>query len=83
MEVFSTTLENHALLKFKAIRGNQVFFMTKNLSKAIMNKSRLRNKYLKWPSRENFLGCKKAENKFNSFSKKAKKSYFQESTKMI
>ena len=42
-EIFSNTLEKHALLKFKTIRGNQVPFMTKKLSKSIMNKSRLRN----------------------------------------
>ena len=44
---FQNTLEKHAPLKFKNIRGNQVPFMTRKLSKAIMNKSRLRNKYLK------------------------------------
>ena len=36
-EIFSNTLEKHAPLKFKSIRGNQVFFITKKLSKAIMN----------------------------------------------
>ena len=46
-EIFSNTLEKHAPLKFKNNRGNQVPFMTRKLSKAIMNKSRLRNKYLK------------------------------------
>ena len=29
--------------------------MTKELSKAIMNRSKLKNRYTKWPSRENFL----------------------------
>ena len=52
--------------------------MTKKLSKEIMNKSRLRNKYLKWPSRENFLAYKMVKNKCNAFNNKAKKSYFQE-----
>ena len=37
-EIFSNALEKHdAPLKFKSIRGNQVFFITKKLSKAIMN----------------------------------------------
>ena len=48
----------HAPLKTKTIRGNQAPFMNENLSKAIMTKSRIRNKYLKWPSRENFLAFK-------------------------
>ena len=79
-EIFSNTLEKHDLLKFKTIRGNQAPFMTKKLSKAIMNKSRPRNKYLKWPSRENVLAYKKV-NKCHSLNKKAKKSDFQEATK--
>ena len=33
--------------------------MTRELSKAIMNKSKSGNKYHKWPSRENFLAIKK------------------------
>ena len=35
MKIFSNTLEKDALLTFKTIRGNQVPFMTKKLSKAI------------------------------------------------
>ena len=50
--------------------------MTKKLSKGIMNKSRPRNKYLKWPSKENFLGYKKVKKKCNSLNKKTKKSDF-------
>ena len=38
--------------------------MTKELRKAIMDRSRLENKYLKWPSRENFLAYKKAKKHF-------------------
>ena len=44
----------------KKLRGNQAKFMTKELRKAIMDRSRLKNKYLKRPSRENFLAYKKA-----------------------
>ena len=80
-EIFSNTLEKHATLKFKTIRVNQVPFMTKKLSKAIMNKYRLRSKQLKWPSRENFLAYKKLKNKWISLNKKPKKYYFQETTK--
>ena len=58
-EIMSEVLEKHAPLKTKTIRGNQALFMNKRLSKAIMNKSRIRNKYLQWPSRENFLAYKK------------------------
>ena len=54
--------------------------MTKELSKSIMNRSRFKNKYLKWPSRENFLAYKKAKNLCNSLYKKTKKTYFDKDT---
>ena len=77
-EIMSEVLDKHAPLKTKTIRGNQAPFMNKNLSKAMMNKSRIRNKYLSWPSRENFLAYKKIKNKCNNLLKKSKKKYFQE-----
>ena len=46
-----------------------------------MEKSKTRNKYLKWPSRENYLSYKKSKNKCNSLTKKAKKIFFKEATK--
>ena len=52
-KVFRLLLDKHAPLKVKKVRGNQGPFMTKQLSKAIMNKSNTRNKYHEWPSREN------------------------------
>ena len=55
-------LDKHAPLKMKKLRGNQATFMTKELRKAIMDRSRFKNKYLKWPTRENFLVYKKAKN---------------------
>ena len=35
--------------------------MTKQLNKAIMNKSRTKNRYSKWPSGENFLELQKVK----------------------
>ena len=46
-EVFIDILNHHAPLKEKQIKGNHARFMTKELSKAIMEKSKTRNKYLK------------------------------------
>ena len=43
-DVFRSELDRHAPLKRKMIRGNQGPFMTKQLSKAIMNRSKLRNR---------------------------------------
>ena len=50
--------------------------MTNELSKAIMNKSKIRNKYQKWPSRENFLAFKEAKKFCNKLTKSVKKAYF-------
>ena len=78
--IFRRVLDKHAPLKMKKLRGNQAKFMTKELRKAIMDRSRLKNKYLKWPSRENFLAYKKAKNICNSLNNKAKKDYFKKAT---
>ena len=43
-DVFRSALDRHAPLKRKMIRRNQGSFMTKQLSKAIMNRSKLRNR---------------------------------------
>ena len=53
-EIFSDVLNYHAPLKQKSVRGNHAPFMTKELSKAIMTKSKVKNSYVKWPSREKF-----------------------------
>ena len=44
-------------------------------------KLKAKNRYVKWPSRVNFLAFKKAKNKCTSINKKAKKDYFKEATK--
>ena len=74
-DVFRSVLDKHAPLKRKMTRGNQGPFMTKQLSKAIMNRSKLRNRYITWPPRENFWDYKKAKNICNNLNKFAKKSY--------
>ena len=60
-KVFRLVLDKYAPPKVIKVRGNQGPFMTKELSKAIMNKSKIRNKYRKWPSRENVLSLKEAK----------------------
>ena len=51
--------------------------MTKELRKAIINRSRLKKKKQDWSSRENFENWKKQENKCNKFCRKAKNEYFK------
>ena len=51
--------------------------MNKELSKAIMKKSRLRNRHLKYSSRENVLAYKNIKNKCNNLPKQSKKKYIK------
>ena len=48
-------LNSFAPVKKKYARVNQMSFMTKNLSKELMTRVRLRNKYLKHETEENRL----------------------------
>ena len=43
--IFWSTLDSHAPLKQKQVSGNQAAFITKEPSKAIMIRSRIKNKY--------------------------------------
>ena len=45
--MFRLVLDRRAPLKVKKVRGNQGPFMTNELSKAIMNKFKIRNTYQK------------------------------------
>ena len=59
--------------------------MNKKLSKAIMEKSRIQNRRLKYLSRENIqhtiLAYKNIKNKCNDLLKQAKKKYVKDSIK--
>ena len=46
LNIFIGVLNNHAPMKQKYLKANQGRFMTKNLHKAIMKRSRLRNEFL-------------------------------------
>ena len=47
LNIFLDILNKHAPIKKKYIRANQSNFMTRKLSKAIMKRSKLRNRFLK------------------------------------
>ena len=81
-EIFSEVLNYHGLFKQKSVRGNHAPFMARELSKAIMANSKVKNSYVKWPSRENFVAYEKAKNKCNSLTRKAKRKLFKEATKI-
>ena len=70
LEHFNATvlkiLDHEAPIKMKYVRANEAPFMNKTIKKAIMKRSRLRNKFIKNPSEENNLcyAFKKREKKF-------------------
>ena len=70
------TLNLFAPIKKKYARGNQMSFMTKDLSKEMMTRSRLRNKYLKDKTEENRLLYTQQRNKCVSLLKKTKINYY-------
>ena len=74
--VFRDAVDRHAPLKQKMVHGNNTAFMTKQLNKAIMDRSRIKNRYLKWSSRENLLELEKAKCLWKSLNK-VKKHYFK------
>ena len=61
-ELSITTLNNHAPPKTKFLRVNHANFVSKELTKAIMLRSKLRNKYLLEKSEETGLLYKKHRN---------------------
>ena len=74
---FKAIVNKHAPLKEKIVRGNSVPFMTKELRKAMMKRSKLEKKYQDWRSRENIKKWKKQKNKCNKLCRKAKKDHFK------
>ena len=69
-------LNKHAPLKIKYIRANNSPFMNKNLAKAVMTRSRLRNKFLKDPNDENRANYNKYRNYCTGLFRKEKRSYY-------
>ena len=70
-------VDKFAPIKKKIVRYNDSPFMTKKLRKAIMHRSRLKNRYLKHPSPLNKLLFKQQRNRCVNLLKSTKKQYYQ------
>ena len=70
-------LNSFAPIKKKYACGNQMSFMPKNLSKELMTRSRLRNKYLKHKTEENRLLYTQQRNKCVCLLRKTKINYYE------
>ena len=75
-DILLKTLNNHAPLKTKVLRGNDQPFMTKELRKEHMKRTRLLNQYRKHKSLENENLYKKQRNYCVKLLKKAKTTYY-------
>ena len=75
-DTFPNTLDCYAPLKKKKICSNHNKFMMKKLRKEVMTRSRLRNKYNKNRTYENWSNYKKQCNIYTSILKKTKSDYF-------
>ena len=75
-EICQKVLNHHAPRKKKYIRRNNKPFMTKALSKTIMQRTRFRNKFLKNPTTENRLIYNRQRNFCLSLLRKGKREYF-------
>ena len=75
-KIVDNVLNDHVPLKKKTVRANDSPFMTKSLRKAIMTKSRLRNRYNKLRNDENWKAFKKQRNKCVKLLREAKPSYY-------
>ena len=56
---FRDVADRNALLKQKATHGDNAPFMAKQLNKAILDRSRIKNRYSNWHSRKKNLKLKK------------------------
>ena len=74
-ENFLETVDKHAPLKKKFVRGNQAPFVNRDFQKAIYTRTRLKNKYWRDSSTENELAYKKLRNLCVSIGRKSITTY--------
>ena len=69
-------MDKHAPIKKKYLKANHASFVTKELRKAIMKRSRLRNDFLKDRNDDSQNSYRKQRNLCVTLLRKAKKRYF-------
>ena len=73
----TNVLNTHATIKIKMIRFNNNVFMTEELRKEIMKRSKLRNKFNRNRNRENWYNFKFQRNYCVNLLRKTKKQYYE------
>ena len=75
-QICTDTLIKYAPCKKKTVRGNHSPFINKEISEAILNRTQLRNIYLKLRTTESKLACTKQRNHCVTLIRKGKKEYY-------
>ena len=75
-EITTRIFDKHAPIKHKYVRANQGPYMNKILNKAIMNRSRLKNRFLANRNEENRKAFKKQRNYCVGLFRKEKKKFY-------
>ena len=75
--ILSEVLDRHAPIKKKYLRANNSPFMTKQLRKMIMSRSRCKNRYFRNKTIENWERYRKLRNDCVKLTKKVKREYFE------
>ena len=77
IDIFRHTLDSYAPIKQKYVRANNKPFVNKEIKKAIMTRSRLRNKFLKYKTAENQFAYNQQRNYCLALVRKTKKDFFK------
>ena len=77
--IFTSILDKHAPKKIKFLRGNNQLFMTKELRKAIMKRSMLKNIARKSKDPEDWAAYRRQRNLVVNLNRHAKKTFFANS----
>ena len=75
-DVFNEVLDKHAPTKKKYVRANHAPFMTRALRKAVMLRSRLKNKHNNSRTVENWNNFRKQRNRCVKLFRQAKRDYY-------
>ena len=78
LNICKDALDEMALIKRKYLRSNQSPFMNKDISKAIMNRTRFRNRFLKSRSIEDKAAYNKQRNYSVSLVQKTYTDYYND-----
>ena len=76
-EIVLSILNAYAPLKKKHLRANLATFVTKEFRKAVMNRARLRNAYLKKRTEETKAACNYQRNICACLLRNSKRSYLE------